>query len=68
MGNIMVVILMVKLFLLGLIFLENRFFDSKDRLLFYKNFGLTPTYLFVSVLIMDFFISALIFKLTNLFS
>lgn len=66
-GNVMEVILLVKLFLLSLIFLENRFLSSKDRWLFYKNFGITPRFLFISVFILDFFISVVIFKLTHLF-
>lgn len=65
-GNVIEVILLVKFFLLCLIFLENRFFSSNDRLIFYKNFGLTPRFLFISVFIMDFFTSVVIFKLTHL--
>ncbi len=65
-GNIMEVILMVKLFLLGLIFLENRFFNPKDQLLFYKNFGITPLFLFFWVFFMDFLVSVIIFKLMKL--
>lgn len=66
MDNIMELILLVKLFLLSLIFLENQFFNSKDRLLFYKNFGITPRFLFITVFLMDFFVSLFVFKLTNL--
>lgn len=66
-GNIVEVILAVKLFLLSLIFLENRFLSAQDRFLFYKNFGISIPFLFGSVFCMDFITSVLIFKITRLF-
>lgn len=65
-GNIIEVILLVKLFLIGLIFLNKRFFESKDSLLYYKNFGISPLFLFTYCVLTDFFLSIFLYKLTML--
>lgn len=65
-GNVIEVILLIKIFLIGLIFLHKRFFEARDSLLFYKNFGISPLFLFSYCVLADFFLSVVIFKLSML--
>ena len=60
-GNVIEVILLIKL-----IFLHKRFFEARDSLLFYKNFGISPLFLFSYCVFADFILSVVIFKLSIL--
>lgn len=64
--NIIEVILLVKIFLIGILFLHKHFFESKDSLLFYKNFGISPLFLFTYCILTDFFLSVTIYKISML--
>lgn len=64
--NLIEVIFLVKIFIIGLIFLHKRFLESRDSLLFYKNFGITPLFLFTYCLFTDLILSLLIYKLSLL--
>ncbi|CAL65458.1 membrane protein [Christiangramia forsetii KT0803] len=59
-------ILCIKIFLIGLIFMYYQFIESKDQLLFYKNFGLTPVAIFGYCLFFDFLLNIIIFKISKL--
>tara|TARA_B100000929_G_scaffold267859_1_gene236343 strand:- start:1335 stop:1634 length:300 start_codon:yes stop_codon:yes gene_type:complete len=56
-------ILAIKIFLIGLVFLYYHFVESKDRLLFYKNFGLTTLAVFAYCIFFDSILSITIFKI-----
>lgn len=64
--NPLELIFLVKIFLIGLIFLNFRFFEAKDKLLFYKNFGITRMFLFGYTVFLDLALTVLLFKLSNL--
>ena len=59
-------IILIKFCLLGFIFLDYRFIQSSDKLLFYKNFGITPSFLFVFTSVTDFLLSVFLFKISSL--
>jgi len=56
-------ILAIKVFLIGLVFLYYHFVESEDKLLFYKNFGLTTLAIFAYSIFFDSILSITIFKI-----
>ena len=60
-------ILAIKIFLIALFFLYHQFLNSRDELLFYRNFRLTPVNLFTVIVIFDLILSVLSFKILNQF-
>lgn len=65
-GNVLEVIFLVKIFIIGLIFLHKRFLEAKDSLLFYKNFGISPLFLVTSCILTDLILSLILYKLSML--
>lgn len=65
-GNVLEVIFLIKILLIGLIFLHKRFLEPKDSLLFFKNFGISPLFLFIYCLVADFILSLIIYKISPL--
>ena len=58
--------LLIKIFLIGLIFAEYKYLDTNNKLLFYKNFGITPLNLFIYTVFLDLVLSILMYKIINL--
>ena len=58
-------ILAIKMILIVLFYLYHQFLTSKDELLFYRNFRLTPLNLFTVMVIFDLILSILSFKILN---
>lgn len=58
--------LLIKMVFLALVFAWFKFFDPNDKLLFYKNFGITPESLFIYNAFLDFLLSVFLYKLANL--
>lgn len=54
--------LFIKICLLGLLFLNYHFLEAKDKLLFYKNFSITPLFLFAICIFYDFLLSLVLYK------
>ncbi|QYA24093.1 hypothetical protein G3I01_00740 [Gramella sp. MT6] len=54
--------LIIKICLLGFLFLNYHFLEAKDKLLFYKNFSITPVFLFSICIFYDFLLSLVLYK------
>ncbi len=63
----LIAVISMKLILLSALFLYFRFIEAKDHVLFYRNFGITPVFLFAVSFFMDLILSILIYKIANLF-
>ncbi|MCP9198388.1 hypothetical protein MKO06_00600 [Gramella sp. GC03-9] len=61
-GSPFEVIWIMKIVLIGLVLLSYEYVDKQDNLVFYKNFGITPVFLFAFCCFADSILSLLIFK------
>lgn len=59
-------VIALKILLIGAVFLYFQFIEADDKLLFYKNFRLTPFLMFWCCIFFDSILSILIFKIFNL--
>ncbi|MUP44243.1 hypothetical protein E0K83_00600 [Gramella sp. BOM4] len=62
MGTPFVAVMLIKIVLIGLLLLSYEYVEKSDNLVFYKNFGITPIFLFVFCVFTDGILSLIIFK------